>query len=241
MINSIAKVLTKLWKRFPWVKSDERSIDTLTAFVRDSEHDVLSVVTALQAHLDLLHNEQERNHISVSRFAVLDRAVARIIADMTVLAAISEQVLIPKSRQKQMLDGLIKEIAQETQADFSESQVSLSCNIAAGTTLIGNADALKVMIRGMLLAVLRKSHEFETVKIVGFTDQKRVSLSIGTGLNNNDGTFKPWKLGELHTAPTNGEGINLAAVDAMARLHDGQLTVTSTPGERRGYRLIFQV
>ena len=39
---------------------EEMAMDTLTAFVRDAEHDSLAVVTALQAHIDLLHDEQVR-------------------------------------------------------------------------------------------------------------------------------------------------------------------------------------
>jgi len=223
------------------LQTEERTIDTLTAFVRDAEHDVLSVVMALQAHIDLLHDEQKRNHMSVIRFAVLNRAIARIITDITTLAAISELVMTPRSKQKQMLEGLMQEITVETQSAFNISRVALSCNIAAGTILIGNAAALKVMITGMVLAVLHKSHEFETVRIVGLTHKKRVSLSFDIGSEASENVFKPWKLGELRLIPTNGEGVSVAAVDAMARLHDGQLTVRTLSDQRHGYKLIFNV
>jgi hypothetical protein len=241
MNNSILVMLANSWKRVPWLQPEERTIDTLTAFVRDAEHDILSAVMALQAHIDLLHDEQERNHMPVFRFAVLNRAIARIVTDITVLDAISELLLTPRSNQKQMLEGLMQEIAQETQSAFNTSQVLLSCNIATGTTLVGNSGALKVMIRGIVLAVLHKSHEFETVRIVGLTHKKRVSLSFDTGPESIEGVFKPWQLGELRLTPTNGEGISLAAVDAMARFHHGHLSVSTLSDQRHGYRLIFNV
>lgn len=134
-----------------------------------------------------------------------------------------------------------REIAQETQSAFSSGQVSLFCDIAKDTILIGNVGPLKVMITAMVLAMLHQCHELEVVRIVGLTHKKRVSLSFDIGLEANERVFKPWRLGELRLMPTNGEGINLAAVDAMAPLHHGRLSVSTLSDERHVYRLIFRV
>ena len=233
-------ILSRLLKRFPWLEAEERAIDILTAFVRDTEHDVLSVATALQAHVDLLHDELVLNHIPVDRFAVLSRAIARVIADITVLASISELVQAPQSDQKPLLEQLMQEISEDTSSAFTKSQVSLSFDIAAGTTLIGNARQLKAMITDMVLAVLLTCHKLDTVRIVGRTHRKRVSLTFNTGLEAKEVAFKPWRLGELRLIPTNGEGISLAAVDAMARLHHGHLSMSTLSDQRHGYRLVFK-
>lgn len=218
----------------------ERALDTLTAFVRDTEHDLLSVVTALQAHIDLLHDELVRNHIPVERFAVLNRAVARLITDTTVLASIADIARIPRSKETLVLDSLMQEIAQETRAAFSKNQVSLSYDIAKGTTLVGDSVPLKAMIMGMVLAVLHKCPLLETVRVVGLTDRNRVTLSFDIGMEANKGVFKPWRLGELRLAPTNGEGVSLAAVDSIARLHRGHLSVSSSVDRQPGYKLTFR-
>jgi hypothetical protein len=241
MTDSISIVPPDSRNDLSLLKPEEKAIDTLTAFVRDAEHDLLSVVTALQAHIDLLYEEQISNHMPVDRFAVLNRSIARLIADTTVLASVSELALAPRSKQKLLLEGLMQEIAAETRSAFSSSQVSLSCEIATGTTLFGNAGSLKVMIKGMVLTVLHKCHKLETVRIVGLTHKKRVSLSFDIGLEAYEGAFEPWQLGELRLIPTNGEGIRLAAVDAMARLQHGQLSVCTAPDLRPRYRLTFRV
>ena len=62
MNNSIFSRISRLWNRRSRLQQEQRAIDTLTAFIRDAEHDVLSVVTSLQAHVDLLHDEQERKN-----------------------------------------------------------------------------------------------------------------------------------------------------------------------------------
>src|SRR5690606_37957934 len=97
--------------------------------------------------IDLLHDEQVRNNMPVDRFAVLNRSIARLIMDTTVLASVSELAQTPRSKQRQTLEQLVQEIADETQSAFSNSQVSLSCEIVKGTSLIGNAGSLKTMIK----------------------------------------------------------------------------------------------
>jgi len=220
---------------------EEMAMDTLTAFVRDAEHDSLAVVTALQAHIDLLHDEQVRNHLPVDRFAVVNRAVARLLANTAVLASISELARAPQSKHKLLLEVLMQEIAAETRSAFSYSQVSLSCQIAPSATLTGNAAPLKSMITEMVLAVLQKCTSSETVRIVGLTDRNSVSLSFDIGMAAKKGAYSPWRLGGLRLMPINGEGISLSAVDAMARLHNGQLSVSNLPNRRHGYKLTFDV
>ncbi len=239
MKTSVRALLANLYKWFPWIP--KQRTDTLTAFVRDTEHDVLSVVAALQANVDVLHDEQERKHQPVTRFLVMNKAIARITADMTALADISELVLTPPSKQRQLLSKLMQEIAQETQSAFSLSKATFSCSVVAGTTVIGNTDALKVMITAIVLTVLAKCPELQTVWMAGRVNNDCVWLSFNSGLQADEGVFTPWQLGELRLAPTNGEGISLATVDALARLHHGHLSRSTLPDLRHGYRLILKV
>lgn len=221
-------------------KSPERSLDTLSAFVKDAEHDILSVITALQAHIDLLHDEQVRNHMSVDRFAILNRSIARLVTDAISLSSVSELAHAPQSKGKVILDLLMQEIAAETRSVFSKSQVSLSCTIAAGTSLIGDADSVKTMITVLLLTILRQCRLLETISIVGMADSdERVILSFNTGKESCKGMPSPWRLGELRLMPTSGEGIELSAVAAMAKLHHGQLSVSTPQNEPGEYWLTF--
>ncbi len=239
MNNTMQAKLAKLWKRLSQTQDEDSAFDTLTAFVKDTEHELISVVTALQAHIDVLHDEQIRNQLPVERFAALDRAVTRIISDTNTLASVSEQAHKPLSTQKLTLEMLISEIVDETRSAFKKSQVTLSCNIAKGTTLIGNAGSMKSMIKGIVLTVLDKCHQTETLSIVGLTHKKCVSLSFGIGLETGDGEFTPWELGKLRLLPANGEGITMSTVDAMARLNHGNLSVRTSTDQRQGYRLRF--
>jgi light-regulated signal transduction histidine kinase (bacteriophytochrome) len=241
MTDSPLVRLSKLSNRLLKRRSEKAPIETLTAFVRDAEHDVLTVVTALQAHVDLLREEQERNNKPVVRFTIVNRAIARVISDISVLTVISDLVLKPRSTDKQALDTLMQEVATDTESAFKERSVSLSWNIPVGTTLLGEANALKVMITALLLFVLHHSLQSDNVTVLSVTSDNRLCLSFDTGSQINEGTFKPWQLGRLELSPVNGEGIKLSAVDAIARLHDGHLDVRNLSGERFGYALIFDL
>jgi light-regulated signal transduction histidine kinase (bacteriophytochrome) len=241
MNDSKLPTVVNSWNLFPWLEPQEKAIDTLTAFIRDAEHELLSVVTALRAHIDLLYEEQVLNEQNVDRFSIVNQTIDRLITDGDVLASVSKLAQTPRTNQKQKLEELMQEIAVETRSAFSSKEVSLSCEIAAGTTLIGNAAPLKLMITGMLLAFLHKCHRLDTVRIVGVTNKRRVFLSFNTGLESGECVFKPWQLGELRLSPMNGDGIQLSAVDAMARLHHGLLAVRTLPNYRQEYRLTFRV
>lgn len=223
------------------MKQEEAPIMTLTAFVQDLEHEMLSVITALQANVDLLHDELVLDRMPADRFTIVNRAINRLVEDTTTLSAVSELARAPRSKQRLMLEGLMQEIAAETQMAFNTSQVSLSCNIASGTTVIGDAGSLKVMLTGLVLNVLYKCHKLETLTIVGSHSRNRVRLSFDSGQDMDDVVFKPWRLGDLRLVPMNGDGIGLSMVDAMAKLHDGQLSVSTLSDTRQGYRLIFKV
>jgi signal transduction histidine kinase len=241
MNDSILVMLSNSWKRLSWLKPEETPVTTLTAFVQDFEHEMLSVMTALQANVDLLRDELVLGRMPIDRFMIVYRAIDRLIEDTATLSAVSELANAPRSKQKLMLEELMQDIAAETQTVFNTSQVSLSCNIASGTTIIGNVVPLKVMLTGLVLSVLYKCHKLDTLKIVGSHSKNRVSLSFDSGQDTDDAIFKPWRLGNLRSVPMNGDGISLSMVDAMAKLHDGQLSVSTFSDERQGYRLIFKV
>ena len=241
MHNAQVPKKCNLWTLFPWLTPEEKAIDTLTAFVHDAEHELLSVITALQGHVDLLHAEQALNGVDADRVATIDRTISRLITDTNVLASVADLAKAPRSNQKQLVETLMQEIAAETRTAFSTKQVSLSCDIASGLTLVGRAGALKLMITGMLLAVLHRCRKLESVRIVGVTTKRLLSLSFDTGEDAGEGEFKPWQLGELRLMPLNGDAIGLAAVDAMARLHRGHLSVSNLADHRHGYRLVFNV
>ncbi len=231
--------LARLSLPFPWLQADRKAMDILAAFVRDAEHEMKSVTTALQAHIDLLHHEQTQNHVSSERFKVLNRAVARLISDTSILASVTELTLTPRLNERFKLQGLMSEIANETKSNFSAQGVSITSNIPSSTSLIGSADALKLMLKETVLALLQECQKLETISITGKTEHKCVSLVFETGEKDNLGKFETWQLGKLKLTPTNGEGISLAAVDAIARMHHGQLSVKTLSNERHEYRLHF--
>ncbi len=239
MIHSKLPPLSCSWMRAPWAKPRKGSIETLTAFVSDTEHEMLSVATALQAHIDLLEREQERTSASAKRFTVLNRVIARLVSDATILGAVSELTRIPREKTKQNVAMLMREIVSETKSEFIASQVSLSCEIESDVSLGGSVSALKLMFKETVLALLLECENLETIRVSGKVDKKDLSLSFDTGTKDKSCKFEPWRFGKLRLVPMNGESITMAAIDAVARLHKGQLSIKSLPNHRHEYRLNF--
>lgn len=241
MQESILSKLTNSWKNFVRPKTDNHAIETLTSYIKDTEHEELAVITALKAHLDLMQDNSVRNSQTLNRYAVLNRSILRLIIDIEALASVSQQAIAPQSKQKLLLEDLMKEIAVSTQNEFEAKQVSLSWNIKKGTTLIGDAIQLKHMFIEILSMILHRCKKLDHISITGQYESKCVSVTFRAGPFNSVPTaeFLPWRLGELHLIPTNGDGIGLATIDAMARLQHGKLSITGFRTERQVYKLIL--
>ena len=119
------------------------------------------------------------------------------------------------------------------------AEALLSLNIVGGTTVMADPVVLKTMVVQMVLLVLQDCQAGETVRVVAVTDKRRVSLSFAVGLEGRLGPFKRWRLGSLRLIAANGEGIGLAAVEAMARLQHGHLSISAAATDRAGYRLVL--
>lgn len=231
---------SKPWFSMPWCKHQEKSIDTLTSFVQDIEHEVMSVLTVLQAQIDLLHEEQLKNDRPVDRFPGMNRSVSRLISDTYALASIAELAKLPRCKDKVDLGKLINEVVAETQLDFSRAQVTVSCAIPNNTVFTGNASSLKQMIKGLLIVSLQKCQAFDTVTVTAWTNKNSVVLSCDSRKGDMNSVFQPWRVGHLQSVPTNGDGIRLSAIDAMARMHHGELNICRTPDLQDAYKLVFE-
>ena len=136
--------------------------------------------------------------------------------------------------------GVEGEVVAETQPDFLANHVGLSCTIAKNSSLPGYAAPLKLMFKAMLLAVLCTCKNLDKVKIVAALKKNLVSINFDTGLKSEAKEFKHWPLGKLHSVPFNTEGIGLAAIDAMARFHQGHLSVCHHKNQHDEYMLSFK-
>jgi len=242
MNNSILSKLSNSWKLSgKQQKTGKIALDTLAAFVRDTEHELISVATSLQAHLSLLKDENVRLNLPVDRFVILNRAVARIIRNTDILSAVSDQAQIPRSKQKVTVETLVTEVIEETRAAFAASRVSICYEIAKHTTLVANSVSLKLMIKEIILEILLHCKKLETLNIIGQRNDKNVSMSFDIDSKVAPGEFTSWQLGGLRLLPTSGEGITMSSIDAVARLYNGNLSVRTSADQRHGYKLNFKI
>jgi hypothetical protein len=175
MTNPILSRLANTWKRLSNPQADDLAIATLGAFVKDNEHEMASVVTALQAHIDLIHDEQIRNNIPVDRFAIVDRLITRLISNTNILASVAAQAQRSVATQKLSLDQVLFQIIEDSSEQFKLGRINVHCDIAKGLVLVCNAVALNAMVKGVISSVIDQCHEQETVMIVA-GEHKRVDM-----------------------------------------------------------------
>ncbi|MBP7861739.1 HAMP domain-containing histidine kinase [bacterium] len=239
MRESILSKMKKSWKHLVCRKADNQNIETLTSYIMDTEHEELSVITALKAHLDLMQDELARNSQPLSRFVILNRSIIRLISDIESLTSVSQQAIAEPQKQKLVLEDLLKEIEISTQPEFSEKEVSLSWNIKKGTVLIGNAIQMKHMLTEIIYNILHGCKKLDNINITGQEKKRCVSMTFSANPIPTVTDYIPWRLGELRLIPSNGDGIGLATIAAMAKLQHGQLSITGFKTEKQVFKLVF--
>lgn len=226
--------------RLPWTDPGKRSLDILTDFIIDAEHELIAVVTALQAHIDLLEAGLTKTEDAPERFAAINRAVSRLLADTAALASISELTKQGHSKEKSSLCLLVNETMSEMQVPIRDAQVIVSCDIPETAKVTASSSSLKLMLKALLLEILHKCDKQGTLRISALRKSRSVSIAFDTGRGAKESNFHSWRLGELHMRPTNGEGIRLAAIAAMARINHGYLSVCNLTDLPDEYSLTFE-
>lgn len=239
MHESILSKMKKSWRHLVCSKTDNHTIETLTSYMKDTEHEELTVITTLKAHLDLMHDELRRNSQPLTRFAILNRSVMRLKNDIEAMASVSQQAIATQLNQKLLLEDLIQEVEVSTQAELGEKEVTLSWNIKKGTVLMGNAIQMKHMLTEIIYNILHGCKRLDNINITGYEQNKCVSMTFSANPIPTETNYIPWRLGELRLIPSNGDGIGLATVAAMARLQHGQLSITGFRTENQVFKLIF--
>lgn len=241
MSNSIIDSLLKYLKRCRVIQLELSNIDILSAFIKDFVHELLAVITAMQANVDLLEEPGVKNSAANKRINIIKKSINRLLRDTRVLTDVFRLSGKSKGQKTVNLEKLIKEVTDETNKDFQDRNASLCSDIAKNVTFTGDPVCYKKMIREIVLAILSLSKNIKIVNLVASTSEKAVSIKFFDGESSDLGVFQPWRLGELRLTPTNGDGIMLSAVDAMARLNSGNLNIRNLPDLPRAFQLKFNV
>jgi two-component system, OmpR family, sensor kinase len=209
------------------------------AFMADAAHELRTPLTALHLQMGMLaraSGESERTAAMSTLSAGVQRAI-RLVEQMLALARQEPRAAMPRSPVR--LDDLAREIVAELVPLADARHIDLGVAAAQPATVLGDADALRTLLRNLVDNAVRYTPSGGRVDVV--VEAPAAGAAIGTRLTvSDDGPgIAPEErarvLDRFYRRPGTeppGSGLGLAIVKAIAESHGATLTLADAPTGR---------
>ncbi|MGF1729710.1 heavy metal sensor histidine kinase [Photobacterium kasasachensis] len=215
----------------------ESDFDRLSEFSSDIAHELRTPISNMmtQTQVTLAHprtvEEYQENLISTTE--ELNR-LAKNITDMLYLAK-SEHNLLETSTNDIELYDLLESVVDYYELAGDEKALSI---VLSGHAIIrGDKEMLKRAIGNLISNAVRHSYDNETIKVQISTDEASTAVSVINKGDTIDKNYLPYLFERFYRVDksrthraTAGAGLGLAISRSIARLHHGDISVSSEDG-----------
>ena len=209
-------------------------------FLSNISHELRTPLTSILAFVETLEEgaiDDEKNN---RRFLEVIRKNANrmhlLIQDISELSSIEagNVKMRPEELNARKMAG---EIISSLSALAARYEVTLSNNIPENTSLKADAVRLQQMLTNLVENAIKFNRRGGTVKILSELQDDRYILRVvdtGEGISREhmQRIFERfYRIDKARSREIGGTGLGLAIVKHLARLHGGEVTVSSAPGE----------
>ena len=231
-VQPLVGALNDLLARLRGARERER------AFMADAAHELRTPLTALNLQLnELAHagSEPERAAAMVSLSAGVQRAM-RLIEQLLSLARQEPRAEAPHAPVR--LDELAREVVGELVPLADLRHIDLGITAAAATSVNGDADALRTLLRNLIDNAVRYSAEGGRVDVAvdapdAHGSPARLTVSDdGPGINPAERARVFDRFYRSPGTAASGSGLGLAIVKAIADAHGATVSLAEGAGGR---------
>lgn len=207
----------------------EELLETQRRFVDDAGHELRTPITVIRGHLELLDDDPEERERTLALVTdELDR-MQRIVNDLLVLAKAERPDFLDLEPVR--LDRLTEEVHAKARA-LGERDWRLQS--AAGGIVIGDRQRLTQAVMQLAQNAVQNTAEGSQIAIGSSMENGEARLWVrdagpGIPLEQRDRLFARFSRG-AGPRRSEGAGLGLAIVRAIAEAHHGRVEVDSPPG-----------
>jgi two-component system OmpR family sensor kinase len=202
-------------------------------FVADAAHELRSPLTALKLQVQTLARAKDET--------ARGQAIGRLLGGVDRASRLVEQLLAlarqePLSEAPELapvsLSACVEQAASDIAAIAASRHIDVRCGTLAEADILGDAEALRIMIRNLLDNAVRYAPEYGHVQVDLATQDKTVSLTVqdsGTGIPAGE---RPRVFDRFYRIPgttLSGSGLGLAIVKAIADRHGATVELGDAP------------
>jgi signal transduction histidine kinase len=199
-------------------------------------HDLRTPLTRVRLRL-----ERGRDHAAtVDDFrGVVDQAISGLDHSLTTITAMLRIAQIEHSRRfdgfgRVDLASLLREVADLYEPVAEDKQIGLEVDVADGGTICGDRDLLFEAVANLVTNAVKFTPEGGRVSLALLRRADAVVIRVqdtGPGIPDQERTAVTTRFYRSERAPqTDGIGLGLSLVVAIAKLHEFQFRITGGPG-----------
>ena len=229
----LAKTFNKMMDRL------EKAFQTQRNFINDAGHELRTPITIVRGHLELLEDDPEERKATVD--LVLDELdrMTRFVEDL---------ILLAKAEQTSFLHLETIDLETFTEELYSKAQCLGERNWKLAKkgqgTIIGDRQRLTQAIMNLAENAVQHTMLKDTIALGTSIREQSVRLWVrdtgeGIKLKDQERIFQRFARASNSRRRSEGAGLGLAIVQAIAQSHNGRIELYSIPGIGSTFTLII--
>jgi two-component system OmpR family sensor kinase len=207
-----------------------QAFEAQKSFVADAAHELRSPLAALKLQVQGLRRaaDDSAREVAINRLnAGIDRAT-RLVEQLLVLARQQSSPAIGAKTAPVDLTGLARRVLADVAAAALSRQIDLGLVQADQSVVLGQEEALRILIRNLLDNAIKYTPVGGTVNLALRRNEGQTRLTVddsGPGITAEDRKRVLDRFYRVAGSETGGSGLGLAIVKTIADLHQATLSI----------------
>jgi len=228
-----------IWLVRQSLKRLQETIEKLKQFTADASHELRGPLMAVKTNAAVaLRHEDGMRDKDREKFGVILDATDQMIRTTTDLLRLAESEQIsPLERSSMNLSQVLVTIASEMSAAALSKSIQLETNLAEDIIIVAREEDAKSLFANVVENAIQYTNPGGKVTVCASKQGKRATIKVvdnGIGIKSEElpKIFdRFWRSDKARSYRTGGNGLGLAIVRAILDRYDGNISVTSQPGE----------
>lgn len=203
-------------------------------FISDAGHEIKTPLTIINANIDLLESEGEREELNDIRQQT--KRLTKLTDNLVLLSKMEEDEHTLRKIDFPLSD-LVSETAGSFRAPASANDIDFTLSVDGGITLNGSPDAVRRLVSILLENAIKYSPRNGNISLALKTRKKSAVLTVynttkeavkGDDLQNVFDRF--YRSDTSRNSETGGHGIGLSIAKAIVEAHGGSIAASTKTG-----------
>ncbi len=231
-LHNLGKVINSMLDRIA------TAFESQKRFVADASHELKTPLTIMQAELELALRNAETEELRESIISVLNEIEHMTGLTSQLLALVKlDSTVINRTDEEFMLDELVSDSVRSVSPITTGRDIEIVCNIESGLVIKAAFNSIKRLLLNILDNAIKYSASGSTIKLdLHSSEDNSVNLIIedqGYGMDSKvlENIFKPFYRAPSTRTEVSGTGLGLPIVKKIVDMHNGEISISSTPGK----------